>query len=143
MNMKNFGIVEGRLTRDIELKTNEAGNVRGYINIAVNRNFKNKDGNYDTDFISFAVFGKTAEFAEKYFKKGSPIKIQFTVRSFTKEVEVDGKTTNRTQIDLVAEAIEFPMTASRQSTNEENPASQETSNTNDFSGIDADDDLPF
>lgn len=113
MNMKNFGVVSGRLTRDIEIKTNEAGTARGYINMAVDRNFKNKDGEYDTDFLSFSVFGKTAEFAGKYFKKGSAIQVQFTVRSYTKEVEVDGNKVNRTMIDLVAESVEFPLTQSK------------------------------
>lgn len=113
MNMKNFGVVSGRLTRDIEIKTNEAGTARGYINVAVDRNFKNNNGGYDTDFLSFSVFGKTAEFAAKYFKKGSAIQVQFTVRSYTKEVEIDGNKVNRTMIDLVAEAVEFPLTQSK------------------------------
>lgn len=146
MNMKNFGVVSGRLTRDIEIRTNEAGNNRGYINVAVDRNFKNKDGDYDTDFLSFSVFGKTAEFAEKYFKKGSAIQIQFTVRSYTKEVEIDGNKVNRTMIDLVAESVEFPLTQSRaeKDASKGNEAPAEASLGEGFAELAADDDdLPF
>ena len=147
MNMKNFGVVSGRLTRDIEIKTNEAGIARGYINVAVDRNFKNKDGEYDTDFLSFSVFGKTAEFAGKYFKKGSAIQVQFTVRSYTKEVEVDGNKVNRTMIDLVAESVEFPLTqskAERDASKGNAEAPVEAPSNAEFAELAADDDdLPF
>ncbi|MBO7691483.1 MAG: single-stranded DNA-binding protein, partial [Methanobrevibacter sp.] len=43
--------------------------------IAVRRDFKNKDGEYDTDFFDFSVWGSQAEFIEKYAKKGDKISI--------------------------------------------------------------------
>lgn len=144
MNLKNFGVIEGRLTRDVEIKTSESGVARTFLSIAVNRNFKNKDGEYDTDFISVVAFGKTAEFIGKHFKKGSAIKIQYTVRSRVREVEIDGNKVNRTVLDLVAESAEFAMLSkSSEKAETSTDAATSVSDNNEFSEIADDDDLPF
>lgn len=147
MNMKNFGIIEGRLTHKPDLRTNEAGNSSLFLSIAVNRNFKNKDGNYDTDFINVSAFGNTAEFIAKHFDKGSAIKVQHSVRSRTREVEIDGKKVNRTELILVAESAEFAIlgkaTAKSTDSASADTAAAPASDT-DFAEIAADDDdLPF
>lgn len=63
----------GRLTKDPELRDGE--NVVARFSVAINRRFKNAEGNYDTDFINCVAFGKTAEFIGKYFAKGDMIGI--------------------------------------------------------------------
>lgn len=68
----------GNLTRDPELKTAGKGkNERAYLNftLAVQRPFKNKDDEYDTDFINCIAFGQTAQFIREYFSKGSKMGI--------------------------------------------------------------------
>ena len=63
-------ILCGRITKDIELKYyNDKHFAKNTI--AVNRDYKNKEGNYDADFHNFTVWGNQAEFLEKYAKKGS------------------------------------------------------------------------
>ena len=65
--MINKAILMGRLTRDPELRHTGSGTPVCSFSIAVNRRFRNAEGNYDADFINCVSFGKTAEFAEKYF----------------------------------------------------------------------------
>ena len=67
----------GRLTRDPEIRysTGENANAVARFSVAVNRRFKNAAGEYEADFPSCVAFGKTAEFVNNYFKKGSKIGI--------------------------------------------------------------------
>ena len=69
----NKAILMGRLTRDPEVRYSQGGASEPLAicryTIAVNRRFK-RAGEADADFIPCVVFGKSAEFAEKYFKKG-------------------------------------------------------------------------
>ena len=71
----NKTILMGRLTRDPEVRysTGEKATATARFSIAINRRFKNADGGYDADFINCVAFGKTGEFVEKYFQKGSMI----------------------------------------------------------------------
>ncbi len=65
----------GRLTKDPEVRyTNaEPPMAVARYNLAVNRRYGKKDGEQQADFISCVAFGKAAEFAEKYLKKGTKI----------------------------------------------------------------------
>ena len=64
----------GRLTKDNEIKYY---NDRKYLKntIAVRRDFKNKEGKYDSDFFTFTTWGKQAEYVEKYSNKGTTVAI--------------------------------------------------------------------
>ena len=67
----NKVILMGRLTRDPEVRYSAGENslaIARYT-LAVDRRFK-RDGEATADFISCVVFGKQAEFAEKYFRQG-------------------------------------------------------------------------
>ena len=59
----------GRLTRDPEVRYSDGGSTVAKFTLAVDQRFK-KDGGDDVDFISCVAFGKTAEFLEKWFRKG-------------------------------------------------------------------------
>ncbi len=67
----NKTILMGRLTKDPEVKyfQNENSTAMARYTLAVDRRYR-KDGKAETDFISCVTFGKNAEFAEKYLKKG-------------------------------------------------------------------------
>lgn len=101
----NKVILMGRLTRDPEIRyaQNENGTAVARYTLAVDRRFK-RDGEQDADFIGCVVFGKGAEFAEKYLAKG--IKIAVTGRiqtgSYTNK---DGQKVYTT--DVVVEEQEF------------------------------------
>lgn len=71
--MINKIILMGRLTKDVELRQAGDTSVAKYT-LAVNRSFK-RDGQPDADFINCVVFGKSAEFAEKYFQKGQQVAV--------------------------------------------------------------------
>lgn len=92
----------GRLTRDVEVR-NAGETAIARTSIAVNRRFRNKEGNYDADFINVSAFGKTAEFLEKYFHKGDMIGI--VGRITTGSYEKDGQRVYTTEVTI--EEIEF------------------------------------
>ena len=72
----NKVILMGRLTKNPEIKYAGKDNdmtVARYT-LAVNRRYK-RDGEQEADFISCVTFGKSAEFAQKYLRKGMRIVI--------------------------------------------------------------------
>lgn len=95
----NLVIVKGRLTKDIVLNTTGAKPV-GKFTIAVNRDFKNKDGKYDADFINCVAFDKRAETLANYVKKGQEVLLRGSwrtgsydkdgVKVYTNELFIDG-----------------------------------------------------
>lgn len=100
--MNNVSLV-GRLTRDPEVRYTDGGLSIAKFSIAVDRRFK-KEGQPDADFPNITAFGKTAEFIEKYFRKGQRIGLTGRIQtgSYAKE---DGTKVYTT--DVVAENVEF------------------------------------
>lgn len=96
----------GRLTKDPEIRYSQGENATATarFSVAVNRRFKNAEGNYDADFINCVAFGKTAEFLEKYFKKGMAIGLTGHIQtgSYTNK---DGQKVYTT--DVIVEETEF------------------------------------
>ena len=119
----------GRLTKS---PTISEGNKKvARFNIAVDRRYKDSNGNYPTDFFNLVSFGHTAEFVEKYLKKGTKVVVEGEI--WNNNYEKDGKKIYQDQ--LIANNVEFA----------ESKKSQE-SNTDDdgFQAIEGDEDsLPF
>lgn len=67
----------GRLTKDPEIRYSNGDNPMMIANftLAVNRRMPNAQGEYEADFIRCVSFGKTAEFADKYFHQGTRIAV--------------------------------------------------------------------
>ena len=65
----NKVILMGRLTRDPDVRysAGENGTSVARYTLAVDRRFSRRDGEATADFISCVAFGRSAEFAEKYF----------------------------------------------------------------------------
>lgn len=101
----NKVILMGRLTRDPDVRypQNEGGSAFARYTLAVDRRNK-KDGEQTADFISCVVFGKGAEFAEKYLHKGTKIVVTGRIQT-GKYQNKDGQTVYTT--DVVAEEQEF------------------------------------
>ena len=72
----NVVILIGRLTKDNDVKYRQEGGMIVNNTIAVNRDYKNTNGEYDTDYINFSVFGKTAEFLNNYTRKGVQVALE-------------------------------------------------------------------
>ena len=101
----NKEILVGRLTRDPEVRYSQSENptaVARYT-VAVDRRFK-RDGEPTADFIPCVVFGRSAEFAEKYFRQGMRISVSGRIQtgSYTNK---DGQKVYTT--DVVVEECEF------------------------------------
>ena len=68
--MLNRCFMMGRLTYDPELRHTQAGKSVTSVTLAVDRDFKGKNGEKETDFIDVVAWGNTAEFLCSYFSKG-------------------------------------------------------------------------
>ena len=73
--MINNVVLIGRLTRDVELRYTLQNQAVGQFTLAVNRNFKNQNGEYDADFINCVIWGKLAENFANWTKKGNLVGI--------------------------------------------------------------------
>ena len=140
----NKSILVGRLTKDPELKTTGSGVSVCSFTIAVNRRFRNAEGNYDADFINCVAWRQQAEFLSKYFSKGRMVGICGSIQ--TRNYERDGQRVYVTEV--VADEVSF---VDSKGTADSAPeaAPQTGSNTTSFGADDgfipmpADDDLPF
>lgn len=83
--MLNSVNLQGRMVRPLDLKILGEDKQVGNFSLAVQRNFKNRDGGYDADFIDCTVWGKTAELIGNYFDKGDQIIIEGELRQETWE----------------------------------------------------------
>lgn len=83
--MLNRVIIMGRMTHEPAIKLTPDGTSVLTFSVAVDRNFKNQNGEYDTDFISCVAWRQTAEFIGTYFGKGRMIALEGQLRSRTYE----------------------------------------------------------
>lgn len=72
----NKCIFLGRIANDLEIKQTPSGVSVLTFSIAVDRNFKNANGEYETDFIKCVAFRSVSEFIGRYFYKGRMIAIE-------------------------------------------------------------------
>lgn len=99
----NICIHTGRLVRDPEVRTTQSGSVIARFSLAVDRRFK-KEGELTVDFLEFVAFGKTAEFVEKYCKKGTKLDVHSRLQN-DNYTNRDGNKVYRNT--LYVESLEF------------------------------------
>lgn len=87
----------GRLTRDPELRSTATGESVCSFSLAVQRNFKNQEGEYVADFINCVAWRKRAEFISMYFKKGQQMGVQGELQT-RKWSDEEGKTRYATEV---------------------------------------------
>ena len=73
--MINNVTLAGRLTKDVELKYTPANQAVAQFTLAVNRTFKNANGERESDFINCVIWRKSAENFANFVKKGALIGI--------------------------------------------------------------------
>ncbi|MBM7558313.1 single-stranded DNA-binding protein [Marinitoga litoralis] len=101
----NRVILVGRLTRDPEVRMTTSGDKVANFTIAVDRPNWNSDFNgQKTDFIRIVVFGKRAEFAENYLRKGVLILVEGALRINTWR---DQNNNYRERAEVSASSIQF------------------------------------
>lgn len=125
----------GRLTKDPDIR-GEGNSLCAKYTLAVDRRYQ-KDGEQQTDFISCVAFGKSAEFVEKYLKKGTKIVVcgRIQTGSYTNKEGAKIYTT-----DVIVEEHDFA-----ESKNSSGSSSNETSTDADFMEISQEDkdSMPF
>ena len=83
----NVITLTGNATKDIELRYSPSGTGIATGTIAVRRDFKNKDGEYETDFINFVAIGKISEVMTNHIRKGDKFGItgRLQIRQWVKD----------------------------------------------------------
>ena len=111
----NKVVLVGRLTRDPEVRYSQGNNATAVARytVAVDRRFK-RDGEPTADFIPCVVFGRSAEFAEKYFRQGMRVSISGRIQtgSYTNKDGVKVYTT-----EVIVEEQEFAESKSAAASN--------------------------
>ena len=79
--MINRVILTGRLTNNPELKYTTSGNAVATFNLAVNRQFKNQNGEREADFIRCIIWRKSAENLTNFTHKGSLIGVEGRIQT--------------------------------------------------------------
>lgn len=102
--MLNQITIMGRLTAAPELRRTQDGKAVVSFSLAVQRDFKDKDGNRETDFIDVVAWRQTAEFVSRYFDKGSMAVVsgRLQIRPWT-----DNDGNKRRSTEVVADQIWF------------------------------------
>lgn len=104
--MINKFIANGRITKKPELKcmSNTNTSVLSFT-LAVTRNYKNQNGEYDSDFINCVAFNNTAELINSYVNKGDLIGIEGMIQTRKYKDEKADKTIYVTEV--IVEKIDF------------------------------------
>ena len=142
----NVITLTGNATKDIDLKYSPTGTAIGNGSIAVRRSFKNKQGEYETDFFNFVAIGKVSEIMAQYIKKGDKFGITGSLQNRVWEKDDGDK---RYLTEVIVNGFDFP-DKPKQNNQSNNQQSSKANNGNEdpFKGngepIDiSDDDLPF
>lgn len=144
----------GNLVRDPEMRSTQSGVAVCNFSIAVNRRFKNANGEQETDFLNVIAWRQLAELCSKYLAKGRKVAVTGSIQTRTYEAKDGSK---RTAWDIVADEVEFLTTQSQQSSTQSAPGAYTTAASkdsgaayapqphNDFGGYTQvdDEELPF
>ena len=96
----------GRLTRDPELRYTPSGKAVCKFGLAINRNYKNQEGNNveDTLFINVSSWGRQAEHCSQFLKKGKRVAINGELRSNNWQ---DREGNKRVTYEINARSVQF------------------------------------
>lgn len=137
----NAVVLQGRLTRDPELRRTQNGTAVTSFSLAVDRDFKGQNGERETDFIDVVAWRGTAELAAKYLTKGRMALVsgRLQIRDWQ---DKDGN--KRRSAEVIAEGVYFC-----DSKKDAEGGTQRASgrgvdvDADDFAEVEEDGDLPF
>lgn len=120
--MLNSVSLTGRLTRDVDLRCTQSGTATGSFTLAVDRKFKSKNGERETDFVNCQIWRKSAENFANFTHKGALVGIEGRIQTRTYDNAQGQKV-------FVTEVIvdNFALLESRQAS-QNSPKSQQTAN---------------
>ena len=136
----------GRITKDPELKYSPNNNAYVMFTLAVDRGYKDKDGNKQSDFISCVAWYNQADFISKYVKKGNMLEVSGSIQ--VRNYKLDNGE-NRTMVEIVVDSVSNLTPRPKeekpapQEPNTFNPQYQTPQNQNQEISMVDDEDLPF
>lgn len=130
--MNNVNLT-GRTTQDIELKCTSNGVSYTMFSLAVNRKFKDQNGEYITDFIPCVAWRSQAEYLSKYVAKGNLIEVTGEIQQRTYQTQ-SGET--KYIIEVVLDSIKNLTPKPKEAQNPQQTQAKQNNNLDD-------DDLPF
>ena len=106
MNL-NKVMIAGNLTRDPELRYTPKGTAVAELGLAINRVFSDDQGvkKEDATFVDVTLWGRTAEIAQQYLHKGSPVFIEGRLQLDTWEDKGSGQ--KRSRLRVVGENMQL------------------------------------
>ena len=118
-------VLTGRLTANPELRYTTNNTAVTSFTLAVDRNFKNENGNKEADFINIVAWNKKAELIHQYLKKGDRVGIggRLQVRKYQNE-----RRENRYVTEVVADEVEF-LNSKKSGLDEKSPVKSEENRT--------------
>ena len=121
--MHNLVYLIGRLTEDPKVK--KYGDDKDYatINLAVQRNYKNEDGIYETDFFRCVLWNGLASSTKEYCHRGDILGIKGRIQNRS---YVDENNTTKYLTEIIAEKVSFVTTKSKKTKEEETEDAYET-----------------
>ena len=148
--MLNKAIMIGRLTRDPELRHTQSNMAVASFTIAINRDYKDTNGEFQADFIDCVAWGRMGEFVKQWFTKGMLAVVVGRIQSRNWE---DKNGNKRTTIEINVSEMQFGETKKARAANGSTisaPSSYNappsiTPDASDFAelGDDDDGDVPF
>ena len=136
--MLNQIIVSGKIARDFELRRTQSGKAVLSFDLPVQRDFKDQNGEKQTDWIPVVVWGNNAEFLVKYGEKGRSIIVTGRLQS---RKYYDKYGSQRTAWEIQADNVYFA--DSKQSNGSSKSNVVEAQENNEFAEIEEDGELPF
>ncbi len=102
----NKVLLMGNLTRDPELKQTPSSQSVAQIGIALNRKFKDREGNMreETTYVDCEAWGRTAEVMAQYLSKGKPVFVEGRLKL---DQWQDKEGNNRSKLKVVIESFQF------------------------------------
>jgi len=135
----NRVLLIGRMCAAPEAYTTQSGITSSRFRIAVQRPYRNPDGNYDADFLPIIAWRQTAEFCNKYLDKGRMIAVEGSIQ--TRSYDKDGD--KRYVTEIIADRVEaLGGREDKQDAPKPQRNEQQRIDTSGFTEVD-DDDLPF
>lgn len=148
--MVNRVVLVGRITRDPETQTTNTGVPYVRFSLAVNRPFKDQNGERPTDFINCIAWRQQADFMKSFVRKGNQLAIEGRIQTNSYQ---DANGNNRQAFDVLVESVSNLEPASKNDTYQPQPpfgngfqpvsqnVSHEEPTKNEFEV--SEDDLPF
>lgn len=138
--MLNTITICGRICNELELKTTPTGTEVLSFAVACERDYKDKDGEKQTDFIDVVTFKNTAVFVNKYFAKGRMAIINGRLQTRTWQ-DKDGN--KRKAVEIIADNVYFGDSNNNQANARKGTQENFACDKDDFEEVEMEEGLPF